>query len=675
MNKNMCHGALQNILKIYIGQSRKSCYQLLRMDAKQARLVLGLRPGEDWRDHQLAFMAARDGMANLVRSAPTESLSQRYQEGLMEFDKALAFFREQEAAERLAEREMMHLAEADPPYEQPTSSALDEEVTTEKISTKKSGKSSVLVWLTVLLFFGGCGYFAYQQWLRYEDRKSQLQCAEWESQAADHVSKRQWNDALNLYDQIELAKPNSPIVVKGKRSIEAGMLEEQEQYIGYWTGEAQSAFEAMRWDDSKAAIAKVLEKIPVNNEMLALREKIALMQSEGERTRLLNVARDAMRQRNWQQALDSIELILKVNPQQQDAITLKQEVESGRKLQVEQTAKAQLLFDKAKSRHKGVFDQQVLTWMTEAKLLAPDQAEIESFYQVVASYARTLRVPAEFLTINAAVAAAKANDRIVLDKGDYKGPFQIDLAVTIEAKFGDVILSCAADQGAVMTFGPNAQGIRVDGVIFKHSSFDHALERFPAVQARGAAVTFSQCVFREAAGHGLAVMEGAVIEIKQCRFEANGWDGLSVFDAQTKAHIIDSVSTGNFEQGIDVWKNATAILENNRCEENSRNGILIDSNAVISIKGNTLRGNREYGLVLRQSGKGEINNNRIVANAMGGIVIAAKAGDAVVNENQLEANQGPGFMLEKGVEEKKYQDNTIAVPEGGKKILGGVVME
>ena len=58
MNKNMCHGALQNILKIYIGQSRKSCYQLLRMDAKQARLVLGLRPGEDWRDHQLAFWLA-----------------------------------------------------------------------------------------------------------------------------------------------------------------------------------------------------------------------------------------------------------------------------------------------------------------------------------------------------------------------------------------------------------------------------------------------------------------------------------------------------------------------------------------------------------------------------------------------------------------------------------------
>ena len=170
-------------------------------------------------------------------------------------------------------------------------------------------------------------------------------------------------------------------------------------------------------------------------------------------------------------------------------------------------------------------------------------------------------------------------------------------------------------------------------------------------------------------------MEGAEIEVKQCRFEANGWDGISVFDAKTKARISDSTFIGNFEQGIDLWKNATAILENNRCEENSRNGILIDSTASISLKGNTLRSNREYGIVLRQSAKIEISNNRITANAMGGIVIAAKAQDAVVSKNQLDANQGPGFLLEKGVDEKKYTDNTITVPEGGKKIIGGVSME
>ena len=226
-----------------------------------------------------------------------------------------------------------------------------------------------------------------------------------------------------------------------------------------------------------------------------------------------------------------------------------------------------------------------------------------------------------------------------------------------------------------MTFGPNAQGAHLDGVIFKHSSFDHAQERFPAVQVRGAAVTFSQCVFREAAGHGLAAMEGAEIVAKQCRFEANGWDGLSVFDDQTKARISDCVSMANGEQGIDVWKNAIAILENNRCDENSRNGILIDTSAAIAMKGNTLRGNREYGVVLRQVGKGDIENNRILGNAIGGMAIAAKAQNASVKQNQLEANQGPGILLEKGVDEKKYAENAISVPQGGKKIISGVMME
>ncbi len=645
------------------------------MDAEQARQVLGLSHEDDWRDHQAAFMAAREGMANLVRSAPTESLGQRYQDGLMEFDRALAFFREQDTAKRLSEREVMQVAEAEIPQESGAAPSQVEEAVVEKVTNAPARKSRALLWIAAIILLSICGFSAHYQWRNYEERKVQLQCAEWEAQAADHVSKRQWNDALSLYNLMENAMPSSPIVVKGKRSIEAGMVEEQEQYLGYWSGEAQSAFEAMRWNEAAAAIDKVLEKKPTNEEMLALRAKIALMQSEGERVRLLAVTRDAISQRNWQQALDTIAQILQANPQQQEAILLKQEAGNGIKLQAEQTAKAKTLFEKAKSRHQGVFDQQVLAWMSEAKQLAPDQADIEAFYQVVAGYARTLRVPSEFPTIAAALAAAKANDRIVLEKGNYEGPFQIDLAIRMEAKFGDVVLSCAADQGAVMTFGPHAQGVRVDGIIFKHTSFDHAQERFPAVQTRGASVTFSQCVFREAAGHGLAAMEGAEIIVKQCRFEANGWDGLSAFDAQTKVSINDSVSTGNFEQGIDIWKNAAAILENNSCEENSRNGILIDSPATITLKGNTLRGNREYGIVLRQAAKSEISNNRISGNVMGGMVIAAKAQDALVNDNQLEANQGPGLLLEKGVDEKKYQGNTITVPAGGKKIISGVEME
>ncbi|WP_193214772.1 hypothetical protein, partial [Luteolibacter marinus] len=45
------------------------------------------------------FSAARERIAELVRTAPNETIAMRYQDGLVEFDKALAAIREDMAKE------------------------------------------------------------------------------------------------------------------------------------------------------------------------------------------------------------------------------------------------------------------------------------------------------------------------------------------------------------------------------------------------------------------------------------------------------------------------------------------------------------------------------------------------------------------------------------------------
>jgi hypothetical protein len=64
------------------------------MTLTEARKILGLGPDEDPRPHLAEFRTVRERIADMVRAAPNEQLAQRYQEGLVEFDRALAAVRE-----------------------------------------------------------------------------------------------------------------------------------------------------------------------------------------------------------------------------------------------------------------------------------------------------------------------------------------------------------------------------------------------------------------------------------------------------------------------------------------------------------------------------------------------------------------------------------------------------
>lgn len=73
------------------------------MTLDDAKKVLGLSPGDDPVSHVEEFTEARERIADMVRSAPNETIALRYQDGLLEFDKAMAAVRE-EIARKKAEK-------------------------------------------------------------------------------------------------------------------------------------------------------------------------------------------------------------------------------------------------------------------------------------------------------------------------------------------------------------------------------------------------------------------------------------------------------------------------------------------------------------------------------------------------------------------------------------------
>lgn len=636
------------------------------MTLSEARQILGLGPDEDPRPHLREFRVVRERLAEMVRTAPTEALAVRYQQGLLDIDRALAAVREYLEALGLAVPE----TEPAPPVPTPA-----DDTEPEPVRRRRSSLTGALAaWAVTLLALsvGGWYYLKWQDELRVQ---RMITIARLEREGAGHIEERRWPEAAAAFDEIARLNPDSPTVSLGRRSIEAGMAEEQQQFGGYWTGQSRAALEAGRWDEAEAAARQVLDRFPKDRDAAKLLDEIASARTGAARQDTLTRARDQLARRQWDAAIATAGTLLGRSPGDTEAQALLSEASAAKQQAVAELAKARSLYQKARGRDHGQFDQQALDWLREAALLAPEDPEIVSLLEKLASYTRTLRVPKDHPTPAEALAHAHDRDRIILGEGTWSGPLVVTSAVEIQGAGPDkTIIECPAGDGCVITLGPGATGSRVSGVTFRHKSQTGETERFSAGLVRGAAVEWLDCTFANACGHGLAVIEGGSAKAQRCRFTDNGWDGAAAMGEGATLEVRDSRLTGNFENGVETWDGAALTACGNRCEGNSRNGIHADSDkAAVVIESNRLSANREFGIVVSKAASGQVRENTAASNLMGGMVIRAAA-RVTASGNQLQRNEGPGLVLERGLDPAAFADNP-ASGNSGKQTLTGFVFE
>jgi tetratricopeptide (TPR) repeat protein len=482
------------------------------------------------------------------------------------------------------------------------------------------------------------------------------------------IDARQWPEADLAYAEIEQLKPGANSAKIGRRSIEAGMEEERRQFVGYWSGEAITAFELGRTDDAANAALKVLEKYPSESEIVELLKRIEQARSTQAREAMVATTSAAILKRRWDEAENRAKELVKAFPGDPEGNVLLTEIRAGREKELRDRTRARELFSAAKVRDQGQFDRDALEWLREAAALAPEDPDIAALFQKMASYTRTLEVPRDFPTLAEAVAASRDRDRIVIAEGTWEGPVIIDKAITLEGAGRDkTIVEVDAALSAAATFGRHAGGARVSGITFRHRGFDAGPNRFPALLVRGAEVTMSDCRVADSAGHGLAVLEAGRMVATRCLFENNGWDGVAVRGPGSRIEFTECESTGNFGHGYDIWDGGSAAIHGSIARDNSGNGILVDTTAENVVLGeNDLRGNREYGIVASAAGSGRIHGNRCRENLLGGMAVRFAAARLAFEANLLEKNLGPGLALEQGLDSAAFSSNQATGNEGGK---------
>jgi parallel beta-helix repeat protein len=651
------------------------------MTLTEARKVLGLGPDEDPRPQLAEFRAMRERIAEIIRAAPNDELARRYQDGLVEFDRALAAVREYLEALGLIPRLADVKVEEAPPVDCGDSdfkaeNPLSGQVVPRAVSVAERDFSEeenpepstarvlrFALWFLIVLSVLGFGGWAYLEMEEEERISRNARIAFLERQGANFIENRRWPEAAEAFDEIKDIDPESNLILLGRRSIEAGMAEEQNQFIGYWKGEAIAAFEASRWDDSEKAAMQVLDKYPEENETKALIARIAEAKREEERVAAYAAIRAMIAKREFDAAISAARTLADKDG---DAAPLLREAQAAKEKAAADRLAARDLMAQAAAMDTGEFDPMALELMREALSLAPDDAEVAARYEKMAAYTRTIRIPGDFKTIQEALASARDRDRLVIAEGIWEGPLLIPAALELEGIPGKTIIQCAADAGSVITFAPGVKGARVGGLTLRHLSFDAGAERFSLALVRGAEVDFSDCRFEQGSGHGIVITGGGHGRVLRCRFTENGWNGIAVMGPDSLLVAEGNTLDGNFQNGIEAWDSASVILSKNKCTGNSRNGIHLDcGSASTTITGNTLTGNREFGMVLSAAGGGEATGNTMGKNFLGGMVVKAEAAKTTVRHNTISDNEGPGLALGKGLSGDPYTANQVTGNKGG----------
>ena len=697
------------------------------MTLEEARRTLGLGAEDDPTGHMAEFAAARERIAELVRTAPNETIALRFQDGLIDFDRALAALREEiaktetetkrlewmtaargnpgqpvvvatewvpkkeEPPTTLTETrkiedepavaatqkielpalpaETPRIATATAPSPPPRPAPVAKEVEGPTVEVRSSRAAPVMVLILFLSAAAGGWYL----WNQNEERM-QLQVQErltfLERLGAKMIDARQWPEADAAYQEIEQLRPGSKTVLLGRRSIEAGMEEEQRQFVGYWSGEANNAFDLGRLDDAAAAARKVLDKYPGEKQIGELMGKIEQARSTQAREALMSAATAAIQKRRWDEAETKVKEFASAFPGDAQGNLLLSEIRSGREKEEKDRMRARELLAAAKVRDLGQFDRDALEWLREAVALAPGDPEIDALYQKMASYTRTLQVPGDFKTLAEALESARDRDRIVVAEGTWTGPVIVDKAVTLEGAGKDkTIVEVEAAASTAATFGIHAGGARVSGITFRHRGFDPGANRFSVVLVRGAGVTMSDCRVADSSGHGLAVIDAGNVGATRCVFENNGWDGVAVRGAGSRIEFSKCESIGNFLHGYELLEGGSGAIHECLARDNSANGILVDTKAENVVIGrNDLRGNREYGAVVYSAASGRVHDNQCRENLLGGIAVRFAAAGVLVENNLLEKNQGPGLALERGLQQGVFTTNRSNGNAGGKNV-------
>ena len=493
-----------------------------------------------------------------------------------------------------------------------------------------------------------------------QERELQKKIAHILSKSQACLQAGQWDEAEKFaHEIIQLDPDNASANAKLKAIAEGRRIEELNQQIFYTLGECQAALEAGRWGEAEKLARKVVQLDPGNKDVTKKLKAVAEGRRKEEiQMRVLAVSKE-LEQNNLTNARKSLALLRSSDPENARISEFKKLItdkENQIKRREEQALKH---FAAAKKLDTGVYSAEAINLLDEARRLYPKHAEIRALHQKMSAYTQVLNVPEDFPTIAQALAAARPNDLIRIAKGIYQEAIVINKPLRIEGTEEDgTIIELSAKENSLLTIQAQAPGTHVTNLVFKHIGFNHDKDRFSGITVVAKNTSLRGCKVSHAAGHGIAVIDGASAEIIGCKINACGWDGISIYGEKSFAHIKDSRCENNLQHGVSFWRGGSGRLVNSWFVKSGFCGVVAMSlGAEVSIASCTASNNREAGILVSNGVMANIAFSLSEKNRLSGIVARGKGTRVSMNNNLTQNNQEAGILIHQEVLVKQFKNN------------------
>ncbi|MCW4017601.1 MAG: right-handed parallel beta-helix repeat-containing protein [Candidatus Bathyarchaeota archaeon] len=252
---------------------------------------------------------------------------------------------------------------------------------------------------------------------------------------------------------------------------------------------------------------------------------------------------------------------------------------------------------------------------------------------VVKADAKTITVPDDYSSIQAAVGNATAGDTVFVRKGTYRESVEIDKSLSL--------------------IGEDSQSTVIVGKRLSYGSPPPIIE----VWRNTPNVTISGFTLTDNDAAGIWIDEDSYNCTVKGNIITNNWNGIHTFSGVTdpitglgkpaNILIFDNYVTNNKEFGV-YCSTPNTTISSNTIAQNGWNGVIVDSSFDVTvsrniIKENGLSGSNGFlslngGLNLRNQGSFDVYGNDIIDNQGYGIQFGEVCNNASVHENNIKRN-------------------------------------
>lgn len=440
-----------------------------------------------------------------------------------------------------------------------------------------------------------------------------------------------------------------------KRKLE---IERQKAIIKENIQKAQVALADTRWDNAEEHLLAVLAVDSSHEEAKGLLESVYVERRELDIIRTKTGFVNALSDQKPAVAEESLKKLRQLDLAEPELNSLSKQLSAFKSKLAKQRKKANEFYKQAQALDHGIYSAEAVELLQKATELHPQSGKITKLFNKMSAYTSIIHVPSDFPTIGEALASARPRDLIKIDSGTYKEALNITKPVRIKGvSNGNTRIECPSSEAPIISINAEAKGSSLSGLVLSHTGFDYSEERFSGITCLAKEVQISGCTVEGAAGHGIAGINGATLNISFCKITNSGWDGISIYGAGSRAGVKDTLCESSMQHGIQFWSGGSGSIVSCYALKNNYCGISITSPKTHSkVSMTTCSNNREAGILI-SNGQLDMERNSCYENLNSGIVARGSECQVSMTANVTKKNQEAGILIHQTVKVTKFADN------------------